>query len=109
MNGLLVGASGSIMALVGAVGAVLLRGWRSAKSRLARRKLNLILMIVLVQLTFDHFTPHISTEAHLSGLVLGFVLALLMGNGTLGQRIDGESRARQETAKPAPDPESLAN
>ncbi len=104
-SGLLVGASGSIMALVGAVGAVLLRGWRSAKSRLARRKLNLILMIVFVQLTFDYFTPHISVEAHLSGLVLGVVLALLMGSGARGQRIDGESRARQETTKSAADPE----
>ncbi len=83
------------MALVGAMGAVLLRGWRSAKSRLARKKLNLILMIILVQLTFDHFTPHISTEAHLSGLVLGVVLAFLMGSGALGQRIDGKSRARR--------------
>ncbi len=85
-NALLVGASGSIMALVGAVGAVLLRGWRAERSRLARRKLSLVIMIVLVQLAFDHFTPHISAEAHLSGLILGFLLAVLMGNGAPDQK-----------------------
>lgn len=72
----LVGASGSIMGLVGAWAGFLLRHRHApqAKQRLAN-----VAMIVAIQIAFDLSTPQVSMAAHICGLVaglfLGFVLA----------------------------------
>lgn len=69
----LVGASGCIMGIVGVWAGFLLRhrhGWR------ARQRLLNILLIILIQVLFDIFTPQVSTSAHLCGLITGFALGL---------------------------------
>lgn len=71
----LVGASGSVMGIVGAWAGFLVRHrhvWQ-AKQRLLN-----ILMIIVIQVAFDIFTPQVSTSAHLCGLVSGFLLGLYL-------------------------------
>lgn len=71
----LVGASGSVMGIVGAWAGFLVRHrhmWQ-AKQRLLN-----ILMIIVIQFAFDLSTPQVSTSAHLCGLVTGFVVGLYL-------------------------------
>lgn len=75
---LMVGASGSIMGLVGATGALMLSAWRRHKAVTAKRRLGAMLLIVLMQTAFDFMVPHISMIGHLSGALLGFAIALLL-------------------------------
>ena len=72
------GASGSVMGLVGATGAILLRGWRREKAFVARRRLLAILAIVATQTLFDALIPQVSMTAHLSGAAIGFIVAWLI-------------------------------
>jgi rhomboid protease GluP len=72
----LVGASGCVMGIVGVWVGFLLR---NRHRPLAGRRLKYILLIVLVQTAFDLSTPQISMSAHLSGLVTGLALGLLVG------------------------------
>ena len=71
----LVGASGAIMGMVGATGAVALRGFRVARSRVALRRLRSMALIVAWQAGFDYLTPQVSSVSHVGGAVLGFVVA----------------------------------
>ena len=71
----LVGASGSVMGIVGAWAGFLVRhrhAWQ-AKQRLLN-----ILLIIVIQVAFDISTPEVSTSAHLCGLVAGFVVGLYL-------------------------------
>jgi membrane associated rhomboid family serine protease len=71
----LVGASGSVMGIVGAWAGFLVRHrhvWQ-AKQRLLN-----ILLIVVIQIAFDISTPDVSTSAHLCGLVAGFLIGLYL-------------------------------
>jgi rhomboid protease GluP len=80
----LVGASGCVMGIVGVWAGYLLRHRREP---FAARRLWNILLIVGVQTIFDVTTPQISMTAHLSGLVTGFVLGLLITPRVKGARI----------------------
>lgn len=73
-----VGASGCIMGMVGATAAILLRGWRKEKSRVASRRLRAILFIIVFQAIFDLTTPQISFVGHTSGLMIGFLVASVL-------------------------------
>jgi membrane associated rhomboid family serine protease len=71
----LVGASGSVMGIVGAWAGFLVRHrhvWQ-AKQRLLN-----ILVIIVIQIAFDISTPEVSTSAHLCGLITGFLLGLYL-------------------------------
>ena len=70
-----VGASGCIMGVVGAWAGFLLR-YRHAP--LARRRLQNIVLIVVIQTVFDLSTPQVSMSAHMFGLITGFVLGLIL-------------------------------
>ena len=72
----LVGASGCVMGIVGAWAGYLLR---HRHEPFAGRRLKNIVLIVAIQTAFDLSTPQISMAAHLSGLLTGFVLGLLIG------------------------------
>ncbi len=74
----LVGASGAIMGLIGAMGAILLHGWLRAGAMVAKRRLPLIGFIVVLQVIFDAMTPQVSGSAHLIGLGLGFVVTIAL-------------------------------
>jgi rhomboid protease GluP len=69
---IMVGASGCVMGLVGATGALMLRGWLREKAIAAKRRLIAVLLIVVVQTVSDYIVPHVSMTAHLSGLIIGF-------------------------------------
>jgi membrane associated rhomboid family serine protease len=71
----LVGASGSIMGIVGAWAGFL---FRHRQMWQAKQRLLNILLIIAIQIAFDIFTPEVSTSAHLCGLVVGFFLGLMM-------------------------------
>ena len=73
-----VGASGAIMGLLGAIGAILLWDWRRHKSRVAAKRLRTVLFIVVLQTVFDLVTPQVSLESHLSGLIIGFLFSNLL-------------------------------
>jgi membrane associated rhomboid family serine protease len=70
-----VGASGSIMGLIGAWAGLLVR---HRHTPFATRRLQNILLVVVVQVMFDVTTPEVSTAAHLCGLVGGFVSGLIL-------------------------------
>jgi membrane associated rhomboid family serine protease len=71
----LIGASGSIMGIVGAWAGFLLRHRHAphAKQRLAN-----VGLIVAIQIAFDLSTPQVSMAAHLCGLIAGFFLGLIL-------------------------------
>ena len=71
----LVGASGSIMGIVGTWAGFLVRHRHApqAKQRLAN-----IAMIIVIQVAFDLSTPQVSMAAHLCGLIAGFFLGLIL-------------------------------
>jgi rhomboid protease GluP len=71
----LVGASGSVMGIVGAWAGFLLRHRHVLG---AKRQLLNILMIIVIQVAFDISTPQVSTSAHLCGLVTGFLVGLYL-------------------------------
>jgi rhomboid protease GluP len=71
----LVGASGCVMGLVGVWAGLLLR---QRDAPMAGRRLKNILVIVAIQTAFDLSTPQISMAAHMSGLITGVVLGLIL-------------------------------
>lgn len=71
----LVGASGSVMGIVGAWAGFL---FRHRQMWQAKQRLLNILLIIAIQIAFDISTPEVSTSAHLCGLVAGFFLGLMM-------------------------------
>ncbi len=75
---LTVGASGCIMCLVGATGALMLRGWLREKASSAKRRLIVVVMILLMQSLFDLVVPQVSMTAHLSGAFIGFAVTLFL-------------------------------
>jgi len=71
----LVGASGSIMGIVGAWAGFLVRHRHVPQ---AKQRLGNVVMIVVIQIAFDLSTPQVSMAAHLCGLVAGFCLGLIL-------------------------------
>lgn len=71
-----VGASGSIMGLIGATGAVYWKLWRRQKLAYASNRLAIIVFIVVLQTIFDLTTPEISFIGHALGLLIGLLLGL---------------------------------
>jgi len=76
---LYLGASGAIMGVLGAMGAIMYRGWRRDKAPVARNRLLSIVLIVALQVVLDaSFILQSSLPAHLGGAVIGFIVAILM-------------------------------
>ncbi len=71
----LVGASGSVMGIVGAWAGFLLRNHHAP---MARRRLANIGFIVVLQTAFDLYTPQVSMAAHLCGLATGVLVGYLL-------------------------------
>lgn len=70
-----VGASGCVLGIVGVWAGYLLR---HRHEPFAGRRLQNILLVVVIQIAFDLSTPQISMSAHLGGLVTGVILGLLV-------------------------------
>lgn len=73
-----VGASGAVMGLIGAIAAIFWQGWRQDKAEIARERLRSIVLIILIQAVFDLSIPEICFLCHASGGVLGFLSGLLV-------------------------------
>jgi len=88
----LVGASGSVMGIVGTWAGFLLRHRHApqAKQRLAN-----IAMIIVIQVAFDLSTPQVSMAAHLCGLVAGFFLGLVLAPRVVAEPPPGRSQSRE--------------
>lgn len=74
-DGLLVGASGAVMALFGAMLAFQLVSWRKSRDALDRGPVLALVSLILFQTAIDFTVPHVSIAAHLSGVICGFVIA----------------------------------
>jgi rhomboid protease GluP len=70
------GASGAVMALIGASIGIFLRG--SSRSQVAAKRLRDMLTFVGIQVVFDILAPRVSMTAHVSGLLIGVALGLLI-------------------------------
>lgn len=76
----LVGASASVMGLVGMTLGVLGLRYRRRATPLLRRQLIVIASVVALQVFFDAMTPIVSGGAHLAGFGYGLVFGLLFGS-----------------------------
>jgi rhomboid protease GluP len=72
------GASGAIMGLVGASGAIFLNAWLHERVRSVFVGLRRVVLAVALQAVFDLATPRVSLAAHCSGLVAGFVAMFVL-------------------------------
>ncbi len=81
---IMVGASGCIMGLVGASTAIFLRGFLRERAALAKRRLGMFLLVIVLQTIADFQIPQVSFMGHAVGALTGFLLALLLGD-RLGQ------------------------
>lgn len=75
---ILLGASGCIMGLLGAMSYLLYAGYKQDKSKIAGKSLFIVVLIFAFQVVFDIITPNISFTAHLSGFVFGVLLTGLL-------------------------------
>ena len=76
---ILVGASASVMGLVGSLTAIFLRRWLHEKSSINGKRLSIIVVVIIVQLISDYLLPQVSILSHLFGLLIGFILESLKG------------------------------
>lgn len=84
--GILIGASGGVMGILGAVLAGVLFRYLRHRSPRERRELFLLLGIVVLQSVFDAATPEVSGPVHTFGLVIGF--GLTVGRAALLHALD---------------------
>jgi rhomboid protease GluP len=71
--------------LVGATGAIMLRGWRREGALTAKKRLGAMILVVMMQTVFDSMVPQVSMSAHLSGALIGFVVTLLLRDKLLAE------------------------
>ncbi|MEZ4269330.1 MAG: rhomboid family intramembrane serine protease [Myxococcota bacterium] len=73
-----VGASGGIMALFGAIAAIMFIRWRTHRTLGARRELLFLGAMFLASTAFDLATPEVSFLGHASGAALGLVFGAFL-------------------------------
>ena len=99
-NDLFLGASGAIMGVLGAMAAIMYRGWQRDKAPIARNRLISIVLIIALQVVLDaSFILQSSLPAHLGGAVIGFIIASLMphhASQLASRRIQSKPLNRQE-------------
>ena len=78
-NVFLVGASAAIMGLIGAILAISLQVWlRKRESLGAKRRLQRVILIVVMQFIFDNLIPQVSFHSHLFGFIIGFLISSVL-------------------------------
>jgi membrane associated rhomboid family serine protease len=75
---LMLGASASVLGMVGLQGAIALKALRRSGSLAAKAQLAAMTQIVVLQAIFDFMVPEVSSTAHLGGAAVGFMLGMLM-------------------------------
>lgn len=73
-----VGASGAVMGLIGAIAAIFWQGWRQDKAQIAKERLRAIGFAIALQTIFDLSIPEICFLCHASGILLGFLTTTLL-------------------------------
>ena len=76
---ILVGASASVMGLVGSLTAIFLRRWLNEKSSINSKRLSIMVIIITVQLISDYLIAQVSMLSHLFGLLIGFMIESWIG------------------------------
>lgn len=71
---ILLGASASVLGLVGTQAAISLLAYRYTGSMVAKAQLNAMTQIVLLQAVFDMMVPEVSSTAHIGGAAVGFCI-----------------------------------
>lgn len=74
---ILLGASASVLGLVGVQAAFALRMFRQTGSLWAKAQLQSMVQIVVLQAVFDFMVPQVSSTAHVGGAATGFVLGMV--------------------------------
>ena len=87
-----VGASGSVMGIVGASAAIMLRGWLRERAPAARRRGAAMAGYVIAQMVIDSMVPAFSFTSHLTGALVGFTVALLLGDSLGPGAADADGR-----------------
>ena len=78
-NAFLVGASAAIMGLIGAILAISLQIWLKQRySSTAKRRLQQIILVIILQFIFDNIIPQVSFHAHLFGFIIGFFISSIL-------------------------------
>lgn len=78
-NVFLVGASAAIMGLIGAILAISLQIWLNRRhSVTARRRLQQVILIIIIQFIFDNLIPQVSFHSHLFGFIIGFLISSVL-------------------------------
>jgi rhomboid protease GluP len=79
---LMLGASASVLGMVGVQGAIALKALRRSGSLVAKAQLAAMTQIVVLQAVFDFLVPEVSSTAHLGGAAVGFLLGMVMKSRT---------------------------
>jgi membrane associated rhomboid family serine protease len=92
---ILLGASASVLGLVGTQAAISLLAYRHTGSMVAKAQLNAMTQIVLLQAVFDMMVPEVSSTAHIGGAAVGFCITY----GVVRRRL---RRSRPGDGRPQP-------
>jgi membrane associated rhomboid family serine protease len=77
----LMGASASVLGLVGIQAALSLSILRSTGSLVAKAQLASMTQIIVLQMVFDFMVPEVSSTAHMGGAAIGFLLGMALFRG----------------------------
>jgi len=75
---ILLGASASVLGLVGLQVAIARRVYRISGNLAAKAQLSAMIQILVLQMVFDWMVPQVSSTAHLGGAAVGLFLGLLL-------------------------------
>jgi len=75
---ILLGASASVLGLVGLQVAIARRIYRASGSLAAKAQLSAMIQILVLQVIFDWMVPQVSSTAHLGGAFIGLLLGLAL-------------------------------
>jgi membrane associated rhomboid family serine protease len=75
---ILLGASASVLGLVGLQAAYSLKAYRYSGSLVAKAQLASMTQIIVLQAIFDWMVPQVSSTAHMGGAVSGFLLGMFV-------------------------------
>jgi membrane associated rhomboid family serine protease len=75
---LMLGASASVLGMVGLQAAIALKALRRSGSLFAKAQLAAMTQIVVLQAVFDFMVPEVSSTAHLGGAAVGFLLGMIL-------------------------------
>jgi len=73
---ILMGASASVLGLVGLQAAFALQAFRETGSMGAKAQLSSMAQIIVLQAVFDWMVPEVSSTAHVGGAAVGFILGM---------------------------------